>query len=40
MRRRQFVEDLLEPKLIDLVDGDEKQLIVLRAIAEWLLQGE
>jgi hypothetical protein len=40
LRRRQFVEDLLEPKLIDLVDGDEKQLIVFRAIAEWLLQCE
>jgi hypothetical protein len=35
-----FVQDLLEPKLIYLVNGYEQKLIVLRAIAQWLLKGQ
>jgi hypothetical protein len=35
-----FVQDLLEPKLINLVNGYEQELIVLRAIAERLLEGK
>jgi hypothetical protein len=35
-----FVQDLLEPKLINLVNSYEQKLIVLRAIAERLLQGQ
>ena len=35
-----FVKDLLEPELIDLVDGDEQQFVVLWAIAQRLLQRE
>jgi hypothetical protein len=28
-----FMEELLEPQLVDLMDGDEEQLIVLWTIA-------
>jgi hypothetical protein len=38
LQSRKLVENLLEPELIDLMNGDEQQLIVLRAIGEWLLQ--
>ena len=34
------MQQLLEPKLIDLVDGYEKQLIMLRALAKWFLELE
>jgi hypothetical protein len=40
LERSKFVEHLLKPQFIDLVNGDEQELIVLRAIGEWLLQGE
>ena len=38
LQSRKLVENLLEPELIDLMNGDEQQLIVLRSIGEWLLQ--
>jgi hypothetical protein len=35
-----FVQDLLEPKFVNLVNGYEQKLIVLRAITERLLKGQ
>ncbi|CAB4580294.1 unannotated protein [freshwater metagenome] len=40
LKSGQFMEYLLEPQLIDLVNGNEEQLVVLGAIREWLLQGQ
>src|SRR5213083_1342233 len=36
----ELVEQLLEPQLVDLVDDDEKGLVVLRAVGERLLERE
>jgi hypothetical protein len=33
-----LMEQLLEPKFVDLVDGDEEELIVFGPIAERLLK--
>ena len=34
----EFVQQLLEPELVHLVDDDEQQLVVLRALRARLLQ--
>ena len=34
----EFVQQLLEPELVHLVDDDEQRLVVLRALRPWLLQ--
>jgi hypothetical protein len=39
-RRVQLVQQLLEPQLVDLMDHDEQQLVVMRRIAQPLLQRE
>jgi hypothetical protein len=38
LKRRKLVKNLLEPELVDLVNGDEKQLIVLGTIRKWFLK--
>ena len=36
----EFVQQLFEPELVYLVDDDEEQLVVLRALRARLLQGQ
>ena len=35
-----LVENLLEPKLVGLVDGDEEKLVVVRGVGQALLQAD
>ena len=36
----EFVQQLLEPQLVNLMDDDEEHLVVVRGAGERLLQGE